>query len=161
MQISLRPATDEDYDFLWRLHRATMRAYVEKTWGWDEQWQAEYFHDHFDPTTRQVIECEGGPVGCVSVERREDCIFLAAIEIAPDYQGQGIGTKLIRALFNEADGRGVPVELRVLKVNPARRLYERLGFAMVGETETHYLMRWLSEITPNELLGAHRLITTA
>ena len=32
--------------------------------------------------------------------------------------------------------------ITVLKVNPARRLYERLGFAIVGETETHYLMRW-------------------
>jgi ribosomal protein S18 acetylase RimI-like enzyme len=145
MQISLRPATQEDYEFLWWLHCATMRPYVEKTWGWDEQWQAKYFHDHFDPTTRQVIECDGVPVGCISVERREDCIFLAAIEIAPDYQSRGIGTGLIGDLCNEANGRGVPVELQVLKVNPARRLYERLGFAVIGETETHYMMRRLPE----------------
>jgi ribosomal protein S18 acetylase RimI-like enzyme len=145
MQISLRPATDDDYDFLWWLHCATMRSYVEKTWGWDEQWQARYFHDHFDPPTREVIECGGVPIGCISVEQGEDRIFLAAIEIAPDYQSRGIGTKLIRGLLNEADGRGVPVELQVLKVNLVRRLYERLAFAVVGETETHYLMRRLPE----------------
>jgi hypothetical protein len=29
----------------------------------------------------------------------------------------------------------------VLKVNPARRLYERLGLVIVGATDTHYLMR--------------------
>jgi hypothetical protein len=29
----------------------------------------------------------------------------------------------------------------VLKVNPAKRLYERLGLAVIGETDTHYLMR--------------------
>jgi ribosomal protein S18 acetylase RimI-like enzyme len=28
--------------------------------------------------------------------------------------------------------------LTILKVNPARRLYERLGFTVVGETETHF-----------------------
>jgi GNAT superfamily N-acetyltransferase len=141
MQISLRPAIGEDYDLLWWLHCVTMRPYVEKTWGWDEQWQARYFRDHFDPTTRQVIEGDGESIGCISVERREDCIFLTALEIAPDYQSRGIGTKLIQALCDEADDRSVPVELQVLKVNPARRLYEWLGFAVVGETETHYLMR--------------------
>ena len=143
MQISVRPATREDYDFFWWLHRVTMKPYVEKTWGWDEQWQAQHFRDHFDPTTREIIECDGVLIGCISVERREHCIFLSVIKIVPDHQNQGIGTKLIRALLNEADGRGAPVELQVLKVNPARRLYERLGFAVVGETETHYLMRRL------------------
>jgi len=146
-QISLRPATRDDYDFLWWLHRATMRPYVEETWGWDEQWQAKYFHDHFDPITREIVECDGVPVGCISVERRERCIFLAAIEIAPDYQSREIGTELIRDLLNEADGRGVAIELQVLQVNPARRLYERLGFAVIGETETHYIMRWSPEST--------------
>jgi RimJ/RimL family protein N-acetyltransferase len=36
-----------------------------------------------------------------------------------------------------------PVELGVFKINVrARRLYERLGFTVVGETETHHRMRW-------------------
>ena len=142
MQISLRPATQEDHDFLWWLHCATMRPYVEKTWGWDEQWQAQHFRDRFDPATGEIIEGDGVPIGCISVERQKDRVFLSVIKIAPEYQSRGIGTKLVRALLNEADSRGVPVELQVLKVNPARRLYERLGFAVVGETETHYLMRW-------------------
>jgi len=117
-----------------------MKPYVEKTWGWDEQWQAQRFRNRFDPTTRQVIERDGVPIGCISVERREGSIFLAVIKIAPDHQNRGIGTKLVRALLDEADGRGVPVELQVLKVNLVRRFYERLGFAVIGETETHYLL---------------------
>jgi len=141
MQISLRPATRDDYDFLWWLHCATMKPYVEKTWGWDEQWQALRFRDHFDSDTREIIEDDGVPIECISVERREHCIFLSVTKIAPGHQGRGIGTKLSRALLNETDGRGVPVELQVLKVNPARRLYERLGFALTGETKTHYLVR--------------------
>ncbi len=145
MRISPRPAIQDDYGFLWRLHCATMKPYVEKTWGWDEQWQAQYFRDYFDPTTGEIIEGDGVPIGCISVERQKDRVFLSVIKIAPEYQSRGIGTKLIRALCDEADGRGVPVELQVLKVNPARRLYERLGFAVVGETETHCLMRRVPE----------------
>ena len=147
MQVVCRPATQDDYDFLWWLHRATMRPYVEKTWGWDEDWQIRYFQEHFDPTTVAIIEFDGVPIGCISVKRGDGVIFLAAIKIAPDYQNQGIGTKLIQALLNEAASQGVPVELQVLKVNPAQRLYERLGFIIISETETHYIMRWTPENT--------------
>ena len=51
---------------------------------------------------------------------------------------------VIGELLAEADERNVQVELRVLKVNPAKSLYERLGFAVFDETETHYRMRWPS-----------------
>ncbi len=34
----------------------------------------------------------------------------------------------------------LPVRLRVLRTSPARRLYERFGFVMDGETATHVLM---------------------
>jgi ribosomal protein S18 acetylase RimI-like enzyme len=34
----------------------------------------------------------------------------------------------------------MPVRLRVLRTNPARELYERLGFRIYGTTETHHLM---------------------
>ncbi len=47
----------------------------------------------------------------------------------------------MKQLLASADSRGVPVRLRVLKVNPARRLWERLGFRVARETETHYEMR--------------------
>ena len=33
------------------------------------------------------------------------------------------------------------ITLRVLKVNPARGLYERLGFSVIRETETHYFCK--------------------
>jgi ribosomal protein S18 acetylase RimI-like enzyme len=44
----------------------------------------------------------------------------------------------------------LPVSLRVLKINPARQLYLRLGFSVIGETETHYWMR--KEGKPREFL---------
>ena len=41
----------------------------------------------------------------------------------------------------QADAAHLPLELQVLKVNPAKGLYERLGLAVIDETKTHYLMR--------------------
>jgi ribosomal protein S18 acetylase RimI-like enzyme len=147
---SLRPATDGDYDFLWWLHGATMRTYVDAIWGWDEAFQRQHFQDHFDPARIEIVERAGEAAGYISVERGEDAIFLGAIEIAPDSQNQGIGTGLIRDLQDEAQGRGVPLKLQVLQGNPARRLYERLGFVATRETETHIMMSWL----PRSAAGA-------
>ena len=143
MRISLRPATERDYDFVWWLHGATMRTYVEAIWGWDEAVQRRLFQERFDPPRIEIIECDGEAAGYISVERSEESIFLSSIEIAPDFQGQGIGTDLIRGLQDEAERRGVPLKLRVLQGNPARRLYKRLGFEATEETETHIKMSWL------------------
>jgi ribosomal protein S18 acetylase RimI-like enzyme len=141
VNITLRPAARDDYDFLWALLVDTLRPYVEATWGWDEAYQRTRFRDHFDPAPQDIILADGVAVGVFRVERREDSIFLSNIGITPAYQGLGIGTRLIQDLLEEGQSMGVPVELQVLRVNPARDLYERLGFGIVGESETHWEMR--------------------
>jgi ribosomal protein S18 acetylase RimI-like enzyme len=139
--ISLRSTAREDRGFLWSLHRETMRNYVDKTWGWDEKWQRERFDEKFDPALLQIIEYDSRPIGYISVQRPGTEIFLAAIEIAPAFQNRGVGTQLISNLLNEADQSRLPLRLSVLKVNPARRLYERLGFQCIAETTTHFVMK--------------------
>lgn len=138
MRFECRPATEADREFLWRLHRATMRPSVGQTWGWDEADQRRRFDLGFAPQGKRIVLVHGEPVGMIDVERREREVFLAVVEILPVWQGRGLGTRLIRAVIEEAGT--LPVALHVLKVNPARRLYERLGFVVVDETETHYYM---------------------
>jgi ribosomal protein S18 acetylase RimI-like enzyme len=117
-----------------------MKHYVEATWGWDEAWQADYFRVHFDPARCQIIQAEDVDVGKLSVETRPDSVYIAYIAVLPAYQRAGIGTGVIRQVLGHAACQGLPVLLQVLKVNPARHLYERLDFVITGETETHYLM---------------------
>jgi ribosomal protein S18 acetylase RimI-like enzyme len=140
-RIELRAARQEDAGFLYGLLKATMQEYVAQIWGWEEAWQQAYFQEHFDPSQERIVVLEGEDIGVLAIEEREDELFLAKISILPEYQGQGIGTQLIGSLLDRAFGRGLPVTLQVLKGNPARRLYERLGFVVVGVTETHTLMK--------------------
>ena len=142
----LRTATSEDFDFLYSLHRATLKEYVARTWGWDEVWQHNHFRQHFNPSACQVIVFQGQDIGVLCVERREAEIFLSRIEMLPGYQRKGIGTTIILEVLDEAKRMGRLVVLEVLKVNSAaRRLYEHLGFSVTGETETHYLMKAVPE----------------
>jgi ribosomal protein S18 acetylase RimI-like enzyme len=138
--VRLRPATLDDIDALYRIHRAVLGPYVEQTWGWDEGWQAGHFREHFDVSVRQVIEYRGQVIGFLDVIEEEGRTLLASIRIIPEFQRRGIGTSLIRGVLHGAASRGVPVVLRVLRINPARSLYERLGFEAVGASDTHYTM---------------------
>ena len=141
MTYTLRPAGEADVVFLWHLRVAAMKEYVARTWGWDEVFQRHYFREHLDLSRLEIIVVEDVSIGALSVEARAGVTFLANIEIVPEYQGQGIGSAIIRDRCDQARQKGEAVELQVLKVNPARRLYERLGFREVGETETHFRMR--------------------
>ncbi|MFN2135400.1 MAG: GNAT family N-acetyltransferase [Candidatus Promineifilaceae bacterium] len=133
---SLRQANSNDYAFLYRLHADTMRPYVEQLWGWEEAWQQEYFARKFDPQNRQIIVIDGQDAGVLYIEEHQHEIYLALIEIAPAFQGRGVGTAILNSLIILAGERHVPLNLHVLKSNkPARRLYERLGFAVVGEEQ--------------------------
>jgi ribosomal protein S18 acetylase RimI-like enzyme len=145
MQYSLRPATGSDYDFLYQLKVTCLKEYITATWGWDETFQKEHFASHFDPQKSQIIMVNGEDVGELSVQDLVDELFLSRILIQPAYQGRGLGTALIQNLQNQAAAKKVPLSLQVLTVNPAYRLYRRLGFQVVERSNTHYLMKWRSK----------------
>lgn len=73
----------------------------------------------------------------------DHAIEIAELQLLPSAQGRGIGTRVMRRVMADAGARGVPVRLRVGRMNRgARALYERLGFRVVEETETHVRMEW-------------------
>jgi ribosomal protein S18 acetylase RimI-like enzyme len=139
-KVTLRPAVSADYDFLYDLHRQTLKRAIQETWGWDEAWQRAHFQQHFDLTGKNIIQQNGRDIGCLKVLDEGDHIFLSYIAITPEFQNRGIGTRLIREVLAKGGRSGKPVTLKVLKNNPARVLYERLGFVITKSTDTHYLM---------------------
>jgi ribosomal protein S18 acetylase RimI-like enzyme len=140
---TLRPTRDEDFDFLFDLHEATMRPYVETIWGWDPADQRERLRRACAEQPRSIVIIAGADNGVVQIESLPDCVYLGLIEIHPRVQRLGIGAAIVRRVIEQATARGVPAKLRVFKINiGARRLYQRLGFVIVGESETHYDMRY-------------------
>lgn len=129
-----------DREFLWEVHRTALRPAVEATWGWDETFQAHYFAEHFTTGDRFIVSVDGVDAGVVHFTAKEDHLFLATVALLPEHQGRGTGTDLVNMVLVEGERRNLPVRLQVLKVNRARRLYERLGFEAYGESETHVLM---------------------
>jgi ribosomal protein S18 acetylase RimI-like enzyme len=67
---------------------------------------------------------------------------LVQLQIDPHYQGRGLGEQIIKTLLAGAQADALPVSLKVLKGNPAKRLYERLGFREISSDEREFHMRW-------------------
>jgi len=131
--IVLRPAAPADSEFCYQLHKAAMGDYVTAIWGWDEQVQREFHRRAFNPGRWQIITADGSDIGLLDVEHRPGEIYLSRIEIHPDYQGRGIGTRLISALTAEARQNGQDLVLDVLTVNHrAQALYQRLGMTEIA-----------------------------
>lgn len=63
-----------------------------------------------------------------------------SIAVVPTCRGQGIGTRLLLALFALIAPTTDQVSLSVQKANPAHRLYARLGFEIAAEDETTWIM---------------------
>lgn len=150
--IKLRKATEADREFTYQAVKAAYRDYVEQVWGWDEEQQRQLHGEWFAPQKFQVIQAAGVEVGFLAVVHEPDCIRLNQIYLLPDHHNRGIGTACLTRILEEADALGLPVRLRVLKVNPrAMALYRRLGFQPTDEIDTHVRMeRPSSRERPNK-----------
>ncbi len=139
----LRPATPDEAVVLYAIHRESMGPYVEATWGpWDEAVQRAFFQARMDRGLLNVVLVDGEVGGILELDNRFDCVFVSNIQLADGFRRRGIGSRIIEDVQREAAAREQAVELTVLRVNPARRVYERLGFVETAITETHHLMRW-------------------
>jgi ribosomal protein S18 acetylase RimI-like enzyme len=141
MMVQWRPATNDDEEFLFDLHRLAMGPLVEQVWGWDDVVQRSMFATSLAGGDVMVLERDGQAVGTITLHEESDHVFVGNIEILPAYQGQGIGSQVLRTVMADARTINLTVMLEVLKINRAAcRLYERLGFVHTGETETHLRM---------------------
>lgn len=151
--LQLTPLHPEDEAFAYAVYASTRREEVA-AWGWDEAQQNAFLRMQFQMQRRayalqfpaaehSLIVQDGQPVGRLIVLHDDQAIGLTDIALLPAFRGRGLGSAIIRGLQAEAAAAGKPLQLQVMKTNPARRLYERLGFTVCGETATHYAMQWL------------------
>ena len=88
-----------------------------------------------------IVELDGRRIGRIVVDREPERIHLVDQAIIPERRNQGIGGAIMRALIEESERGGLPITLFVANSNdPSMRLYARLGFEPVKETELYLQM---------------------
>jgi ribosomal protein S18 acetylase RimI-like enzyme len=146
--VALRPAGPEDRRFLERVYASTRAVELEPV-PWTAQQKAAFiaaqFHAqsvhyerHYAHASFDVVLVGGEPAGRLIVTRSPEAMHVVDIALLDEHRGRGVGTGLLRDLIAEAGER--PLSIYVELMNPARSLYDRLGFVGVGEHGVHVLM---------------------
>ena len=160
-----RPVDSADDGFLLTLYAST-RAPERVLSGWDAptwdafvrmQFKAQCTHylAHWPASEHSVIQTlhDGAlhDVGRLWLDRRPGVVHVLDIALLPAWCGRGLGTACLTGLQKQvpaqAQAQAQALSIQVEHGNPARRLYERLGFVPVGEPQgIHQLMRWLPNV---------------
>jgi ribosomal protein S18 acetylase RimI-like enzyme len=140
MNLARRQATESDVPFLMGLRRESMDQHLNATGAsTSESDHLARVRYRFD--CAEVLLQEGNPVGLLKVARDGRDWKVIQIQLVSKLQGQGLGAKLLNQVITEAVAAEASLTLSVLKANPARSLYERLGFVVESESEYEYNMR--------------------
>ncbi len=143
--LSLAPASDDDFEALLSLRMAAMRESLQRLGRFDPQRARERLSRAFEPAHTRHILLGAERVGFVVVlpvpAQGPDHLVLDHLYIAPQAQGQGVGSWVMAQVLAEADHRGVPVRVTALKLSDANRFYQRHGFELQHESEwdLHYV----------------------
>ena len=150
LTIALRPASEEDEPFLYRVYASTREEELSGV-PWDDRQKEEFlrfqyraqnthYKQHYTGAAFDVILVDGRPAGRLYVARWPDQVRIMDIALLTEYRRQGIGAQLLEGLIREADGNGLPLSIHVEIDNPALHLYDRLGFRVLKENGPYYLM---------------------
>lgn len=152
LPLSLRAATVADTDFLAAVYQGTRLEELSVTdWTPEQktqfclmQFQAQdaHYRQHYPTAEFYVVELEGEPVGRLYYDGWMREIRIMDIAVLPAYRGRGIGTQLLKMLQIEAVESARFLSIHVERMNPARHLYERLGFVISEDKGVYLLMEW-------------------
>ncbi|HZX31472.1 MAG TPA: GNAT family N-acetyltransferase [Rhodocyclaceae bacterium] len=149
---SLRPEAPLDDDFLVKLFRSTRddllhiglpEPMLDNLIAMQFRAQQNGHRQQYPEGNFCIVEAAGEPVGSLAVCRGTAGIRLINIALRPEARGNGLGSRLIRALQAEATASAKPLTLSVSTQNiGAQRLYAKLGFTAVSNNGAYQEMAW-------------------
>jgi ribosomal protein S18 acetylase RimI-like enzyme/quercetin dioxygenase-like cupin family protein len=150
--LNLRPEHASDEPFLFELYGST-RAEELALANWDEPTRTKFiemqfraqrdgYRQMFPNGQFDIVLDSGTRVGRIVVNVTDAEIRIVDLVIAETQRGRGFGTELLRRLLQQAAAAGKPLRLQVVKGNRAAQLYQRLGFAKMGESVSHEQFEW-------------------
>jgi ribosomal protein S18 acetylase RimI-like enzyme len=141
-EINIRNATYNDYSFGYFIKKITLKEYIEKTWGWNTEYQKNTYRKNFHTQNTYIIEIDKMKIGLFEYEEKSNYFEINQIFILPKYQNKGIGSMILNQIINKAKDKNIAIKLQVLKINKeAKKLYIKLGFTEYNQTNTHILMK--------------------
>jgi len=143
--IGFRKVKHEDIDFLLSLRKKSMSVHLTKAKikltneQHLERIKEHYYNSHIILRDRKPIGVL--KMGVITVNGPTKSLHIRQLQILPEFQGEGIGSKILTVVKKRALQLQLPITLNVLLENPARGLYLRHGFQIEGKNKIEFQMR--------------------
>ena len=143
--IGFRKVKHDDIDFLLRLRKKSMsehlvNAKIKLTNQQHlERVKEHYYDSHIILRDRKAIGVL--KMGVITLNDAKKSLHIRQLQILPEFQGEGIGSKVLTVVKKRALQLQLPITLNVLLKNPARGLYLRHGFQIEGKNKLEFKMR--------------------
>ncbi|MBA3502738.1 MAG: GNAT family N-acetyltransferase [Myxococcota bacterium] len=141
--LAFRAPRPDERAWFFATRREAFRTYAEQAFGpWDDDRQRASASKDFDEQPIKIVERDGEPIGYQIILEHADHWFLDEIVVVAVARNRGLGTRLVSEVMESARSAGLPVRLSCLDVNPALRLYGRLGFRITRREPPRTKMEW-------------------
>ncbi|WP_392340916.1 GNAT family N-acetyltransferase [Moritella marina] len=130
MNIAYRLATEQDYDFAFKLKKAAEYEPIKAIFGWDEAVQQQMHAQEWADGKPMLICIDGLAVGSYKIEINTDHIHFCRFFLLPEHQGKGIGSRVLNQLITLSKEKQLPCKLSHLQGNRVGELYARFGFVI-------------------------------
>lgn len=142
LSFELRPAAKSDLAFCWPIYRDSMKPLTEAVSQWNEPAQQKIVEQAVGDSGTSIMRSDKADVGWLQVEETRYAVTLKQIFLLPTSRNQGLGTSFLKWMQERADRKRKDLSLDVLNNNPARHLYERLGFRIITTAGSKITMRY-------------------
>jgi ribosomal protein S18 acetylase RimI-like enzyme len=127
-EMALMPISQSDREFLLQVQFRSMN---------------ETYRRSFPNARYDIVELDRWAVGRIVSEIQSDCVYFIDFALLPQAQGLRIGTIVLAAVLEEPRRLGLAARLRLFSHNlAARRLYNQLGFTVIGEEPPQLVLEW-------------------
>ncbi|MDF3199082.1 MULTISPECIES: GNAT family N-acetyltransferase [Pseudomonas] len=145
---------------LFALYKLTLHTHIAKAFGWDESFQRQLFTASYADKDCYFIAVDDVTIGYLVLKHQLENTHLSLLLIRPEYQRQGIGRQVMKALMSRAAGVGQGVTLSCFQDNQsATAFYQMLGFEIVSKDDHFVTLRYsvsrLDTVVPSEALNLH------
>ena len=127
--LELKVATSSEFDDALALMKKNMGPeLMSRGIEWDDAWNRSNYIDN----DNYSIFSRADWIGFLSLEHKQDCLFINTLQLIPEAQGKNFGYRVYEWIKAEAESSGKPrIECRALVNSSVVAAYLRLGFEVV------------------------------
>jgi ribosomal protein S18 acetylase RimI-like enzyme len=148
--ISFKTISPSDQSFIEKLYRSTREKELSIT-NWPEDQKQRFcimqsiaqeadYKKNYKDASYQLILYKNKAAGRLYLWETDKEIHIIDISLLPEFQGKGIGRQILTDIIQSAKEKNKIVALRVVPDNPAKKLYEKLGFNTISKEATRDYM---------------------